>query len=90
MSKPIASITRKIYDVWSLNRVLDELGLPLDFKLEKEDIPKVLERLADNLLIEYEKNNNGSFTVYYGFPPEYREELFFRKKIRPKMSYGQG
>ncbi len=83
-SKPRASITRKIYDVWSLFRLLDELGLPLDFNLKKEDIPKILKKLEDDILIEYEKNQDGSYTAYYGFSPSYREELYFRKKIKPK------
>lgn len=75
-------IKREVYDVYSLNRVLDELGLPLNFNLSKNDIPLVLKKLADEVLIEYEKKEDGTYVVYFGFDPVYRSQLYFSKKAK--------
>lgn len=75
-------IRREVYDVWSLNRLLDELGLPLNFNITQNDIPKILKKLEDDILIEYEMKDNETYIVYFGFDPIYRSQLYFEKKAR--------
>lgn len=73
-------IKREVYDIYSLNNVLNELGLPLNFNLTKQDIPKILKNLEDSVLIEYEEKDNETYIVYFGFDPVYRQELYLKKK----------
>lgn len=75
-------IRREVYDVWSLNRLLDELGLPLNFNITQNDIPKILKKLEDDILIEYEMKDNETYIVYFGFDPIYHQKLYFQKKAR--------